>query len=142
MPGSVAEHPPDRTDPSLPELLTQLSEQTSRLVRDELALAKVEMADKAKHAGVGIGLFSVAGLLGLYGLGLLLATAVLALALALPAWLAALIMTGLVLAAAGVAAIVGKKQVSTATPVVPQDTLDSVRQDVATVKEARNDGGS
>ncbi len=131
---------PVRDDASVPELLTQLSEQTSRLVRDELALAKVEMADKAKHAGVGVGLFSTAGLLALYGLGLLLTTIVLALALAMPAWLAALIVTVVVFAAAGIAAMVGKKQISTATPAAPQATLESVKQDVDTVKEARQHG--
>jgi uncharacterized membrane protein YqjE len=130
---------PGQGDPSVPQLLTQLSEQTSRLVRDELALAKVEMTEKAKHAGIGAGLFSAAGVLALFGVGTLIATAILALDLVMPAWLAALIVALLVLAAAGVAALVGKRQVQQATPAAPEAAVDSIKQDLQTVKEARHD---
>ena len=129
-----------RDDPSVAELLTRLSEQSSRLVRDELELAKVEITDKVRHAGIGAGLFSAAGVLGLFGVGTLITTAILALSLVLPAWLAALVVTVVVFAAAGVAALVGKKQVQEAAPAAPQETIDSVERDVAEVKEARHRG--
>ena len=125
-------------DPSVGELLTQLSEETSRLVRNELALAKVEMIDKAKHAGVGAGLFSAAGILAHFGAAVLIATAILALDLVMPAWLAALIIGIVVLIAAGVAALLGKKQVSQAGPPAPERTIDNVKRDIDTVKEARH----
>ena len=129
-----------RDDPSVAELLTRLSEQSSRLVRDELELAKVEITAKVRHAGIGAGLFSAAGVLGLFGVGTLITTAILALSLVLPAWLAALVVTALVFAAAGVAAIIGRKQVQEAAPPAPQETIDSVERDVAEVKEARHRG--
>jgi uncharacterized membrane protein YqjE len=133
-------HTAVREDPSVAELLTRLSEQSSRLVRDELELAKVEITDKVRHAGIGAGLFSGAGVLGLFGVGTLITTAILALSLVLPAWLAALVVTVVVFAAAGVAALVGRKQVQEAAPPAPQETIDSVERDVAEVKEARHRG--
>jgi uncharacterized membrane protein YqjE len=129
---------PSQTDPSVGELLSQLSEQTSRLVRDELALAKVEMTDKAKHAGKGIGLFGGAGVLAHFGIATLIATAILALDLVWPAWLAALVVGLVVLAAAAVLAQIGKRQVRRATPMAPEESIDSVKQDVEIVKEARH----
>lgn len=129
-----------REDASVAELLTRLSDQSSRLVRDELALAKVEITDKVRHAGIGAGLFSVAGVLALFGVGTLITTVILALALVMPAWLAALIVTLAVFAAAGIAALIGKKEVQEATPPTPQETIDSVERDVAEVKEARHRG--
>jgi uncharacterized membrane protein YqjE len=125
-------------EPSVGELLTALSEQTSSLVRDEIALARAEMTDKAKHAGLGAGLFSGAGILALFGLGTLIATAILLLDLALPTWLAALIVAVVVLTGAGVLALVGKKQVEQAAPAAPEQTIDSVKRDVEAVKEARH----
>lgn len=117
------------------ELVTQLSGQTSRLVRSELQLAQEEMQAKAKHAGVGAGLFGGAGLVALFGVGALVATLILALALVLPAWsVAALIVTVVLFAIAGAAALVGKKHVSRATPAAPQHTIGSVKRDIETVK--------
>jgi uncharacterized membrane protein YqjE len=127
-------------DPSVAELLTRLSEQSTRLIRDELELAKVEITDKVRHAGVGAGMFGAAGVLAWFGLGALIATAILALSLALPAWLAALVVTVLVFAAAGVAALAGRRQVQEAAPPVPRETIDSVERDVAEVKEASHHG--
>ncbi|WP_238384537.1 phage holin family protein [Segeticoccus rhizosphaerae] len=118
------------------ELVARLTQQSSRLIRDELQLAKVEMAAKAKHAGVGAGLFGGAGILALFGFGALITTAILALALLLPAWLSALIVTVVLFAIAGIVALVGKKQTSLATPAVPEKTIDSIKHDVETVKEA------
>ncbi|HEX8970459.1 phage holin family protein [Oryzihumus sp.] len=127
-------------DPSVAELLTRLSEQSTRLIRDELELAKVEITDKVRHAGVGAGMFGAAGVLAWFGLATLIATAILALSLALPAWLAALVVTVVVFAAAGVAALAGRRQVQEAAPPVPRETIDSVERDVAEVKEASHHG--
>ncbi|GAA1245748.1 phage holin family protein [Oryzihumus leptocrescens] len=127
-------------DASVAELLTRLSEQSTRLVRDELELAKVEITSKARHAGVGAGMFGAAGVLAWFGLGALIATAILALSLVLPAWLAALVVTVVVFAAAGVAALLGRRQVQEAAPPMPRETIDSVERDVAEVKEASHHG--
>jgi uncharacterized membrane protein YqjE len=126
--------------PSTAELLTRLTEQTSQLVRDEVALAKLEIAQKARSAGIGAGAFGAAGVLALFGLGTLIATAILALAEAMPAWLAALIVTVTLLVIAGIAALVGKKKVAHATPPLPEEAIESVRLDIAEVKEARHHG--
>ena len=117
--------------------MTQLSEQTSRLVRDELQLAQVELKDTAKRAGLGAGLFSAAGVLALFGLGALIATAISALTLVLPLWASALIVAVVLFIAAGVAGLVGKKQVQQATP-TPERTVENVKRDVAEVKESRH----
>ena len=123
-----------QTDEPLGAVVHRLSEQIPELVRSEIRLAQAELAEKGKHAGVGIGLFSGAGLLALYGLAGLLTTAVIALDLVLPLWLAALIVTLVVLAAAGVAALVGKKQVAQATPATPERAIAGVKEDVEAVK--------
>lgn len=120
------------------ELVTRLTQQSSQLVRGELQLAKAEMAAKAKHAGIGAGIFGGAGVVALFGLGTLIATAILALALLLPAWLSALIVTVVLFAIAGIVALVGKKQVSQAAPAAPEKTIDSIKHDVETIRE----GGS
>ena len=121
---------------STPELVTQLSQEVSRLVRDELQLAKLEVSSKAKKAGVGVGMFGAAGIIALYGVGTLIATAVLALALVLDAWLAALIVAVVLLAVAGVAALLGRSSVRDAAPPVPEEAIASTRRDVETAKEA------
>jgi uncharacterized membrane protein YqjE len=126
-----------QTDEPLGAVVHRLSEQIPELVRSELRLAQAELAEKGKHAGVGIGLFSGAGLLALYGLAGLLTTAVIALDLALPLWLAALIVTVVLFAAAGVAALVGRKQVTAATPPTPERAIAGVKQDVEAVKGHR-----
>lgn len=120
---------------SLGSLVSSLSEQIPALIHSEIKLAQAEVTEKGKRAGIGIGIFSVAGLLAFFGLGLLLTTLVLVLATFLDAWLAALIVTVVVLAAAGVAALIGKKKVQEAGPPVPERAVESVKQDVATVKE-------
>ncbi|MEU5938077.1 phage holin family protein [Micromonospora sp. NPDC047548] len=139
----VANHQTSRTgsEPSTAELVQRATEQVSRLVRDELALARAELTQKGKHAGIGIGLFGGGGALALYGLGALVAAAVLLLALAMPAWLAALIVAVALFLLAGVLALVGKKQVSRAVPPVPASTVQSVRADVDVVTAAVKDRG-
>ena len=99
------------------------------------------MAIKAKRIGVGAGAFGAAGLVGLYALGALTATLILALATAMSAWLAALIITALYGAVAGVLALVGRQRVEAGTPPVPERAIESSKEDVETakqrVKEAR-----
>jgi uncharacterized membrane protein YqjE len=124
------------SDSSVGDLVKAMSADLSRLVRDELQLAQVELSAKAKTAGVGIGAFGGAGVLAFYGVAVLIAAAVLALALVLPAWLAALIVGVVVLAIAGVAALIGKRKVSEAAPAVPERTVASVKEDVAEIKES------
>lgn len=127
--------PPDEA--SVGELLTRLSEQTSRLVRDELALAQVELKNTAQQAGKGAGLLSGAGVLALYGLGAAIATAIIALGLVLPLWLSGLIVTAVLFVAAGVAGLLGKKEVQQVSP-TPQRTVENVARDVEQVQEARH----
>lgn len=129
-------------DPGVGELVGQLSEQVSRLVRDELQLARLDLAAKGKKAGLGIGLFGAAGVIALYGVGVVLAAAVLALALVLDAWLAALIVAVVLFVIAAVAALVGKKEVSQGTPPLPQESIESVKRDVEALKGHRGPTGT
>ena len=124
-------------DEPLGALVHQLTEQVPELIRSELRLAQAELAEKGKKAGIGIGMFSAAGLLGFFGLALLLTTAVLALDLVMPAWLAALVVALLVLAGAAVAALTGKNKVAAATPPAPERAIDGLKEDDATVKGQR-----
>ena len=117
------------------ELVSRLSQEVSDLVRDEMRLAQAEVSTKAKGLGVGAGMLSGAGLIALYAVGVLIATAILALALVLDAWLAALIVAIVLLAVAGVVGLLGKNRVSAAAPPVPTETLDSVKQDVAVLRK-------
>lgn len=122
------------TDEPIGALVHRLSEQIPELVRSELRLAQAELTEKGKRAGLGIGMFSAAGLLAFLGLSTLVATFVLLLDLVLPAWAAALIVAVVLFAGAGVVALVGKKEVEQATPPAPERTIANVREDVATVK--------
>ena len=126
--------PPSTTDETLGALVHRLSEQIPELVRSELRLAQAELAQKGKKAGVGVGLFSVAGLLAFFAVATLIATAVLALAHVLPDWLAALVVAVVLLAGAGIAALVGKKEVQQATPAAPERTMANVQKDKAALK--------
>ena len=104
---------PARTEePTIGALVHDLTQQLPELIRSELRLAQAEVAEKGKRAGLGIGMFSVAGLLAFFGVAVLITTAILALDLVLPAWLAALIVAVVLLAAGGVVALVGKKKVA------------------------------
>ncbi len=126
--------PPDPTEASLGQLVSSVSQQIPELIRSEIRLAQAEMAEKGKRAGIGLGMFGAAGLLSFYGVGALLATCVLLLALVLPPWAAALIVTAVLFAAAGVAALVGRNKVNEATPPKPERALEGIKADVATVK--------
>lgn len=116
------------------DLVSRLSQDVSVLIRDELRLAQAEVSGKAKKAGVGAGILGTAGIIALYGVGVLIATAILALALVLDAWLAALIVGVALLAVAGVAGVVGKKRVTEAAPPLPTEAVESVKRDVAAAK--------
>lgn len=112
------------------ELLKQLSEETSTLVRQELQLAKVELQAKGKAAGVGAGLLGGAGLTALVALIALMLTVLFALDTAMDTWLAALVTTAIFGVIAGIEALMGKKRLQNAAPPVPEQTTDSVKEDV------------
>jgi uncharacterized membrane protein YqjE len=117
------------------ELVKQMTEQVSTLVRDELKLAQVEMTRKGKQAGLGAGMVGGGGLIALYGLGCLIACAIIGLSHVVQPWLAALIVGAALLAIAGVAALMGKGRIQQATPPVPTEAVDSVKADVEEIKE-------
>jgi hypothetical protein len=122
-------------DATVGELARQLPEQISRLVREELRLAQLEMTQKGKRAGIGAGMLGGGGVIALYGVAAVLAAAILALTLVLPAWASALIVGGALLAVSAVLALAGRKQVQQAMPPVPQQTQASVEADVEEIKE-------
>jgi hypothetical protein len=130
----------DERDASAAELVKALSEQTSRLVHQEVELAKAELTVKGKRAGIGAGMFGGAGVFGLYALGALTAAAIAALALAMATWLAALIVAVVWAAIAGVMALTGKSKVQQAMPPVPEDSVDSVKEDVQWTKARAQQG--
>jgi uncharacterized membrane protein YqjE len=121
-------------DRPIGELLKQLSQETTTLVRQELDLAKAEMAQKGKQAGLGAGMFGGAGVSALLGLGALTAAVIAALDIAMPLWLAALIVAVIWLAVAGVLGLTGKTKVQQATPPLPEQTQESVKEDVEWAK--------
>ena len=127
----------DVDDLSTAQLITRATQQTSELVRSELALAKAEIQQTVTTVGTGAGLFGAAGLIALYAAACFVAAAVLALAAGVPPWLAA-VLVGIVLAvAAGIAAVLGRKKISTASSPV-ETTKANVQRDVETVKGERS----
>jgi Putative Actinobacterial Holin-X, holin superfamily III len=139
----VTEH--DRTpaalaELSVPELMRELSDQTATLVRQELELAKAELTVKGKRVGIGAGMFGAAGVFGLYALGAFTAAVILALSLAMSGWLAALIVTAVYGAVAGALALSGKSNVQRGVPPVPEQTVETVREDVQMAKQRAQEG--
>ncbi|TQS45152.1 phage holin family protein [Cryptosporangium phraense] len=138
---AISPTPAESTDPvnaaelSTGDLVTRITTQVSTLVRDELALARLELTQKGKKAGVGAGLFGGAGIAALYGVGALLTAAIAALALVLPVWASALVVAVVLFLAAGVVALLGKKNLSQATPAVPTEAVDGLKTDAQIVKE-------
>lgn len=116
------------------ELLKQLSEETTTLVKQELDLAKAEIAQKGQQAGKGLGMFGGAGLLGLGAFGALTAFFILLLDGAVPNWAAALIVAAVYGAIAGVLALQGRNKLKEATPPVPEQAVESVKEDVQWAK--------
>jgi uncharacterized membrane protein YqjE len=128
------------TDRSIADLVKQLSDQTTTLVRQEIDLAKAELAVKGKQAGLGAGMFGGASMFGLYALGALTACVILALATAMSGWLAALIVTVIYAAIAGVLALTGKNKVKQGVPPIPEQTVESVKEDVEWTKQRVQEG--
>jgi hypothetical protein len=117
------------------DLVQDLSRQTSTLIRQEMRLAQAELAEKGRHAGKGAGMFGGAGLVALYGVGALISAAIIGLATVIEPWIAAAAIGAGLLLVAGVLALTGKKELEEAGPPKPEQTLESVQRDVATVKE-------
>ena len=129
-------------DASFAELAHRLSDQTKLLVQQEVELAKAELSEKGKRAGIGAGMFGGAGLFGLFAFATLTACLILALSEAVAPWLAALIVTVLYGAIAGGLALTGKKKVAEATPAMPEQTVETVKEDVAMTKQRAQAGRS
>jgi len=121
------------------QLVQQLTEQATALVREELASARDEITTKGKRVAIGTGLFGAAGVVALYGIGALSVTVAAALALVMPVWAAVLITATLLLAGAGIAAVTGKGQI---TKPLPEEAMASGRRDVEAVKDAIRTGRS
>ncbi|MDX6629826.1 MAG: hypothetical protein QOH00_2072 [Gaiellales bacterium] len=119
---------------SIGELLKQLSEQTATLVRQELDLAKAEMQQKGKRAGLGLGLIGVGGVVALAAVGAFTATLIMLLAEWMDGWIAGLIVTIAMAAIAALLALQGKEKVSEAAPPIPRQTVDTVKEDVQWAK--------
>src|SRR4051812_32789043 len=115
-------------DRSTSDLVHQLSDAATRLVRSEVELAKAELAEKGKQAGIGAGMFGGAGLFGFFAFAALPTAAIAALATAVPTWAAALIVAAVYLAIAGIAALLGKGRVQKAGPPVPEETIETVKE--------------
>ncbi len=138
-PPDAGEHSSGRTqseseEASAGELVKQLTDQTKTLVKQEMRLAQAELQEKGKRVGIGAGMFGAGGLAAFFGAAALIVAIVLALSTALAAWLSALIVGVLLLAVAGAAALMGKKQIEQATPPVPEQTVETVKADVEHVK--------
>lgn len=123
-------------EPTIGALVHDLTQEIPELIRSELRLAQAEVAQKGRAVGVGVGMFSAAGLLGFFAVGTLIAAAVLGLAEAIPAWASALVVAAVLLAVAGVAALMGRKKVTDGQPLKPERAVAGVQRDVAAVKEA------
>ncbi|MEA2128980.1 MAG: hypothetical protein QOJ85_1871 [Solirubrobacteraceae bacterium] len=123
-------------DRSAAELIKQVSEQTSKLVRQEIALARLEIREKIKHFEIGAGLLGAAAFAALFGAATLVAALVLVLATAMEAWLAALVVAVVLLGGAGIMALSGKRQIAEATPPAPEQAVENVHADIEEVKRS------
>jgi MFS family permease len=135
-PPTGANRTDDLSTASTGELVQRLSAQVSELVRRELDLARTELATKGKRAGAGAGLAGAGGVVALFGVGALIASAIAGLATVVPVWLSALIVGVVLLLVAGVLALVGRSRLREATPPVPEQAVRGVQDDVAAVKNA------
>jgi uncharacterized membrane protein YqjE len=122
------------------ELLRRLSDETTTLVKQEVELAKAELQEKGKQAGVGAGMFGGAGLFGVGAFAALTTCVIAALESAMPLWLAALIVTVVYAAVAGVLALRGKRKVTEAAPPLPEQAKESVKEDVEWAKTRAKSG--
>jgi hypothetical protein len=126
----------DAHDMPIGDLVGRLSDDTVRLIHDEIGLARAEMTQKAKAMGLGTAMFGGAGVALVFGLGALIAAAIIGLATAVALWAAALIVAGALFLVAGVGALIGKREFTKATPPIPTEAVASSRQDVEDVKES------
>jgi uncharacterized membrane protein YqjE len=127
-------------DASTGDLFKRLSQQTSELVRKEVDLAKAELTEKGKTAGKGAGMFGGAGLFGLTAFLALTACLIALLSTAMQVWLAALIVTVVYAAVAGVLALIGRRKLKEATPPAPEQTIETLKEDVQWAKNQRPSG--
>jgi hypothetical protein len=134
METSTRSRAPADGDRPLGELVEDLSRQTSTLIRQEMRLAQAELTEKGRHAGKGAGMFGGAGLLALYGLGALIAAAIIGLGTIIDPWISAAAVGAGLLLIAGILALTGKKEIEEATPPKPEQAIESVQRDVETVK--------
>ena len=134
MTSQLPDGPGDLRERPLGELLKQLSEETTRLVHQELELAKAELTQKGKQAGIGAGLFGAAGVIGLLAAAALTTCFILLLDMAMPAWLAALIVAVVYGGIAAVLALRGRARVKQAVPPVPEQTIETVKEDMEWAK--------
>jgi hypothetical protein len=135
MERSRVTQPPGGREHSTGELVKTMTEQVSVLIRDELKLAQLEMTSKGKQAALGAGMFGAGGVVALYGVGCLLACAIIAISGVVAAWLAALIVGVALLAAAGGLTLMGRGRLRKATPPVPAQAVADVKADVQEIKE-------
>jgi uncharacterized membrane protein YqjE len=131
-----AEDPDGLSGASISQLVSRLTTQLSELVRDELELAKAELAEKGKRAGAGAGIAGAGVVLAWFAVGALVTAAIAGLAVVLPVWLAALIVAAVLLIVAGVLALVAKAKIARAAPPTPEQAIEGLQRDVATIKEA------
>lgn len=134
-PSGPTDPPPAEPTPSVGELFARITEQVSRLVRAEIDLVKAELIAKVTRLGIGAGLLAAGGVLALYGLGVLIHSAVLGLSNAVAPWLAALIVALAIFAIVGVLVLVGVKQLKAGVPPTPESAVENVKKDVDAVKK-------
>ena len=135
---SDIQHPPGGqtlSDESVAELVKRAASQTAELVRKEIQLGQVEIKDKGRRAGKGVGLLGAAALIAFYGGGALVAAAVVGLAEAVDPWLSALIIGIALLVIAAIVGVIGRKTTSDALPPKPEQTMASIHDDVEHLKE-------
>lgn len=128
-------------DQSIGDLLKRLSDETATLVRQEIELAKAELAQKGREAGAGAGMLGGAGAFGLLALGALTACVILALDLAMAGWLAALIVAVVEAAIAGAMALMGRERMRRASPPIPEQAIETTKEDARWVKTRARSGG-
>ena len=136
----AADHNNNLREHGTGELLKELSEHTTTLVRQEIELAKAELGEKGKQAGLGAGMFGGAGLFGLFALAALTTCIIVALDSAMPLWLAALIVAVVYGAIGAVLALQGRNKVQQAGPPVPEQATESVKEDVQWAKTQAKSG--
>ena len=125
---------PELSNESIGSLLRRLSRETTQLVRQEIELAKAEITEKFKRAGAGMGLFAAAAALGLAALGAFTAFIILALSLAIAGWLAALLVAIVFGGVAAALAASGRQQIKLASPLIPEQAIDSTKESVEWVR--------